>query len=175
MREDALVCTHILRTEAVGTVDALKLRGGDIAPLGARVKVHAACADILPYAVHGKEQLHACSGVFVHVILFLCQILFIGLRLILFAGLFVGNSVPVVVRLLVRVGLILTVRLFLVRFGLILAVRLFFVRFGLILAVRLFLVLLHLLGLLSLVLFLPHSVDRRVDDGENADQRQQES
>ena len=149
MREDAQVCTHILRTEAVGTVDALKLRGGDIVPLGARVKVHAACADILPYAVHGKEQLHTCSGVFAHAILFLCHILFIGLRLILFAGLFVGNSVPVVVRLLVRFGLILAVRLFLVRFG-------------------------HLFGLLS-GLGLTHGIDRRVDDGENADQRQQES
>ena len=197
MREDAQVCTNILRTEAVDAIDALKLRGGDIVPLGARVKVHAACADILPYAVHGKEQLHACSGVFALLDFFLigivasllvrvCIIVAIGVFVVILIRVVVAAVVPlvriaaaVVAVVLIRVAAAV-VAVVLIRVAVpVVAVRILVgtvIPAGLLctaacVAVLLLLVLLHLLGLLSLVLFLPHSVDRRIGYCEYTDQR----
>ena len=185
VREDAQVCTNILRTEAVDAIDALKLRGGDIVPLGARVKVHAACADILPYAVHGKEQLHACSGVFALLDFFLigivasllvrvCVIVAIGVFVVILIRVVVAAVVPLV-RIAAAVVAVVLIRVAVP----VVAVRILVgtvIPAGLLctaacVAVLLLLVLLHLLGLLSLVLFLPHSVDRRIGYCEYTDQR----
>ena len=213
MREDAQVCTHRLRAEAICAVDAFKLGGGDIVPLGARVQVHVDGAYAVPCAVHGKEQLNACGGLFVLldfllvgiVVDLLVRVRVIVVRILAGIGIIVvilirvsvavavvalvrvgaavvavaliRVGVPVVVVALVRVGVPVAAVALIRIVAAVAAVTLVRIGFAAV-AVEQFCIavlLLHLLGLLSVALSLSHGIDRWINDGEYADQRQQKS